>query len=139
MSGLATPRSDEKKLDLEYEGGGAFANTLTAGTSDSFGAGEGPLTLQNEKETKRIMRKLDWRVLPICSLLYLASFIDRTAIGNAKVAGMNADLKLSDTSYQLVSLARPLAHSGYLLIATNLNRPSPCSSSPTVCSKSRRI
>ena len=40
------------------------------------------------------MRKIDWRILPICSLLYLFSFLDRTAIGNAKVAGMDKDLKL---------------------------------------------
>ena len=35
-------------------------------------------------ETK-LVRKIDWRLLPWLSLLYLLSFLDRTSIGNAKV------------------------------------------------------
>lgn len=33
----------------------------------------------------RLVRKIDWRLLPWLSLLYLLSFLDRTSIGNAKV------------------------------------------------------
>lgn len=51
------------------------------------------------KKTARIMRKMDWRVLPIASLLYLFSFLDRSAIGNARVANMEKELKLSSSQY----------------------------------------
>lgn len=36
---------------------------------------------------KRLMRKLDWRLIPWLCLLYLISFLDRTNIGNAKIQG----------------------------------------------------
>ena len=36
---------------------------------------------------KRLVRKLDWRLIPWLCLLYLVSFLDRTNIGNAKIQG----------------------------------------------------
>lgn len=33
----------------------------------------------------KLIRKVDWYLLPWLSLLYLLSFLDRTSIGNAKV------------------------------------------------------
>lgn len=33
----------------------------------------------------KLMRKLDWWLVPWLSFLYLLSFLDRTSIGNAKV------------------------------------------------------
>ena len=33
----------------------------------------------------KLIRKIDWRLLPWLSFLYLLSFLDRTSIGNAKV------------------------------------------------------
>jgi predicted transcriptional regulator len=34
----------------------------------------------------KLVRKIDWRLLPWLSFLYLLSFLDRTSIGNAKVS-----------------------------------------------------
>ena len=33
----------------------------------------------------KLIRKIDWKLLPWLSLLYLLTFLDRTSIGNAKV------------------------------------------------------
>lgn len=52
-------------------------------------------------ETKKIVRKIDYRVLPPLTILYLLSFIDRSNIGNARIAGMNADLNLSGSQYNM--------------------------------------
>ncbi|KAI0776578.1 MFS general substrate transporter [Trametes elegans] len=49
----------------------------------------------------KLLRKLDLRLLPIVSALYLLSFLDRTNIGNAKVAGLTADLHLTGLQYNL--------------------------------------
>ena len=46
-----------------------------------------------------MLRKLDWRLIPWLTLLYLVAFLDRTNIGNANVDGLSTDLKLSDTQY----------------------------------------
>ncbi|CAG5156211.1 uncharacterized protein ALTATR162_LOCUS4042 [Alternaria atra] len=45
-------------------------------------------------EEKRLIRKVDWRLLPILGALYSIALIDRTNISNARVAGMGADLNL---------------------------------------------
>jgi hypothetical protein len=38
---------------------------------------------------KKLVRKLDFRLVPWLSLLYLLSFLDRTNIGNAKLQGVS--------------------------------------------------
>ena len=37
---------------------------------------------------KRLIRKLDLKLIPWLTLLYLLSFLDRTNIGNAKIQGV---------------------------------------------------
>ncbi|OBZ72869.1 putative transporter C11D3.18C [Grifola frondosa] len=51
---------------------------------------------------KKTWRKVDFRILPIAVLLYLASYIDRANVGNAKVLGMATSLHLTDNQYNWV-------------------------------------
>lgn len=44
--------------------------------------------------SKRIVRKYDWRILPLFLLINLFSFIDRVNIGNARLLGLQDDLEL---------------------------------------------
>jgi hypothetical protein len=39
-------------------------------------------------EEKKLVRKIDMYLLPTIWIMYLLSYMDRTNIGNAKVAGM---------------------------------------------------
>ncbi|KAF2102228.1 pantothenate transporter liz1 [Rhizodiscina lignyota] len=48
---------------------------------------------------KRVVRKLDTHVTILVASLYLLAFLDRSNIGNAKVAGMNKDLNINDDQY----------------------------------------
>lgn len=93
------PSSQDEKDFAKLEGGDVLASTVTYGQQSS--PGDGPQTVEDQQRTKRIMRKLDFRLLPICSILYLFSFLDRTAIGNARVAGMSVALGLDQTEYFL--------------------------------------
>lgn len=47
------------------------------------------------------MFKVDLWLIPWLSLLYLLSFLDRTNIGNARLAGMEADLNMSGSDYNM--------------------------------------
>ncbi|KAJ9098750.1 hypothetical protein QFC21_004398 [Naganishia friedmannii] len=49
--------------------------------------------------TKKLLWKLDLRILPMMAVLFLFSFLDRTNIGNAKILGLTTDLKLSGSQY----------------------------------------
>lgn len=54
----------------------------------------------DEAATKRLIRKIDWRLIPFLALLYLLSFLDRTNIGNARLDTLEEDLGMSKTSLQ---------------------------------------
>ncbi|KAK4056023.1 hypothetical protein OIO90_003018 [Microbotryomycetes sp. JL221] len=50
-------------------------------------------------EEDRLYRKMDWRMLPTLAVLYLMSFMDRGNIGNARLAGLEADLGMGASEY----------------------------------------
>ncbi|KAJ4984597.1 high-affinity nicotinic acid transporter [Stagonosporopsis vannaccii] len=49
--------------------------------------------------TKKLLRKLDWHIIPFMSLIYLLCFLDRTNIGNARLDHLEQDLKLHGLQY----------------------------------------
>jgi hypothetical protein len=55
----------------------------------------------DKAEQARILRKVDLYLLPIITLLYLMSFLDRSSIGNAKISGLSADLGLKPVQYNI--------------------------------------
>ncbi|KAK4149881.1 major facilitator superfamily domain-containing protein [Chaetomidium leptoderma] len=58
------------------------------------------ISVQDEARlTRRILFKTDTRILPILSILFLCSFLDRTNVGNARIIGLERDLGLSNTQY----------------------------------------
>ncbi|OJJ45017.1 hypothetical protein ASPZODRAFT_70544 [Penicilliopsis zonata CBS 506.65] len=52
-----------------------------------------------EINEKALLRKLDRRLLPPVTVLYLLSFLDRTNVGNARLDGMTTDIKMSGDQY----------------------------------------
>ena len=46
-------------------------------------------------DEKKLMRKIDWRIIPGVVLLYLLSFLDRSNVANAKVEGLAEDTGMS--------------------------------------------
>ena len=48
---------------------------------------------------RRLITKIDMRVIPVLSIMYLLAFLDRTNIANASVFGLVKDLGLKDTQY----------------------------------------
>ena len=55
----------------------------------------------HSKETTRILRKVDYRLIPLLTTLYVMSFLDRSNLGNAAIAGMNDDLNLVGHRYNV--------------------------------------
>ncbi|KAL9099740.1 MAG: hypothetical protein Q9163_004806 [Psora crenata] len=54
---------------------------------------------ERAKIDRRLVWKIDLRLIPWLSLLYLASFIDRTNIGNARLDGLEKSLHLTAGQY----------------------------------------
>ncbi|TFY69078.1 hypothetical protein EVG20_g3300 [Dentipellis fragilis] len=50
-------------------------------------------------EDRELLRKVDKRLLPVLTLLYLLSFLDRSNVGNAKIDGLTKDINVSPPAY----------------------------------------
>ncbi|KAK2803782.1 hypothetical protein FQN51_003012 [Onygenales sp. PD_10] len=83
-----------EKTEVNSVGQIEFESEKAASSTDQLAA-------YDEQEAKRILRKVDLRLLPCLTVLYLMSFMDRGNIGNARPLGMQRDLGLSGTQWNL--------------------------------------
>jgi sugar phosphate permease len=68
-------------------------------THDPNWAGDGVDT--SNVDPQKTLRKMDIRLIPMLAVLYLLSFLDRGNIGNAKIQGLQTDLGLTGSQYNL--------------------------------------
>ncbi|KAH7413925.1 putative MFS transporter [Phaeosphaeria sp. MPI-PUGE-AT-0046c] len=54
---------------------------------------------EDQISTRKLLWKLDTRILPLFILLVLCSFLDRTNVGNAKLFHLEADLRMTNAQY----------------------------------------
>lgn len=59
-------------------------------------------TAPTADEEARIIRKLDWRLMPMIFVIYMLSVLDRSNLGNAYVAGLRESIDLSGDRYAML-------------------------------------
>ncbi|KAJ9632925.1 hypothetical protein H2204_007493 [Knufia peltigerae] len=84
--------SSDTSPDVRPNDGGL--RTVDAGLSPDEVIGE-----MSPAEEALAIRKIDYRLIPLLTLLYLLAYIDRSNLGNAKIAGMYDDLELYGMKY----------------------------------------
>ncbi|RHZ54299.1 hypothetical protein Glove_428g50 [Diversispora epigaea] len=67
---------------------------------------------------KKLLKKMDSRLLPMVTLIYLLSFLGRVNLGNAKLANLESDLGLVDNQY---NWALSIFFLGYILFEVPSN------------------
>src|SRR5271154_2146227 len=110
LQDISVSRLDGKaKLRRSYENDG---NTLSsADDSDSENSLDKEQTQRlrrvstqsknyTDEEEKRVIRKFDRRLVLFLALLYMLSFLDRSNIGNARIAGLETTLSLSSSQFE---------------------------------------
>jgi CCR4-NOT transcriptional regulation complex NOT5 subunit len=60
---------------------------------------EARLSRFTKEEEEAVIRKLDWHLMPLIFVLYSLSVLDRSNLGNAKIAGMQKDINISGNRY----------------------------------------
>ena len=50
----------------------------------------------SEDRKRKVLKKVDWRLVPMLLFLYLITYIDKVNIGNAKIEGLLPSLHMSD-------------------------------------------
>jgi len=74
-------------------------------------------------EQKRIIRKIDFRLISVLSVLYVVSMMDRLNLSTAAIAGLNQELKLQvGTRYSIVILTFFAAYTVFQPLGTVLTR-----------------
>ncbi|TEB19588.1 MFS general substrate transporter [Coprinellus micaceus] len=62
---------------------------------DELGDAEGRQKIspaEAQEAERNLVRKLDWRILPVTCLLYLFAYLDRSNLGNARLQGLPEDV-----------------------------------------------
>lgn len=82
-----------------------MSNHRDDGSSESASAQASKTSLSEDaaheaRLERKTMFKLDLLLVSSMSILYLVAFLDRTNIGNARVAGLQEDLGINDHQYQ---------------------------------------
>ncbi|KNA98233.1 hypothetical protein FOXG_02631 [Fusarium oxysporum f. sp. lycopersici 4287] len=88
---------------------------IEEGTVHQYGQ---PAPSVDEALESKLRWKMDLRILPTVTIIYLLCFIDRANIGNAKIAGLEADLKMQGYDFN-VSLS--IFYISYILFEIPLN------------------
>ncbi|CEL60056.1 putative transporter C1683,12 OS=Schizosaccharomyces pombe (strain 972 / ATCC 24843) GN=SPBC1683.12 PE=3 SV=1 [Rhizoctonia solani AG-1 IB] len=57
---------------------------------------------ERARAERKLVRKLDCRLMPTMIVIFIMNYIDRTAVTAARLRGLEADLGLSDVQYQTV-------------------------------------
>ncbi|KAG7445485.1 MFS general substrate transporter [Guyanagaster necrorhizus] len=65
------------------------------------------------RSSRRLWFKMDFFILPVVGAFYSLSMLDRTSIGNAQVAGLQTDLKMTNTQY---SIALTVTYIPYIVV-----------------------
>ncbi|KIW90739.1 uncharacterized protein Z519_08522 [Cladophialophora bantiana CBS 173.52] len=66
-----------------------------------------------DAEEAALVRKLDRRLVVFLGFLYMLSFLDRSNIGNARIAGLEKDLALSSAQYDWLLTAFYITYIGF--------------------------
>ena len=67
--------------------------------------------LEKAKAARRLLWKIDLRIMPLIAIMYFFSSMDRSDIANAKLAGLDTSLNLSPVGY---SAAVSVFYAGYI-------------------------
>lgn len=96
--GFTSSSKNEKPINLQHHSASPFPRKKSSiGHHDpDFTGANVDFSHVNEK---KVLRKMDIRLLPMLALLYLLAFLDRGNIGNAKIEGLTESLKMTGPQY----------------------------------------
>ncbi|KAK1657107.1 major facilitator superfamily domain-containing protein [Colletotrichum godetiae] len=57
---------------------------------------------ERAERERKLVRKIDWRLLPILIVMYILNYVDRNAVPHARVQGLEKDLGMSGYKYNIV-------------------------------------
>ncbi|KAG6885700.1 hypothetical protein C0992_004962 [Termitomyces sp. T32_za158] len=77
--------------------------------------------LERLLEEKRLVQKLDRRILPIACLLYLFAYLDRSNLGNARLQGLK-DILGGDPTGKLFDWINSMFFFSFVRLTASINQ-----------------
>ncbi|KAK9472285.1 major facilitator superfamily domain-containing protein [Dipodascopsis tothii] len=65
------------------------------------------------KEEHALVNKIDWNLMPLVKTLFILAFLDRSNIGNARIAGLEESFNLSSNQYDWLLTAFYISYFGF--------------------------
>ena len=85
----------------------------------AFQAYQGQIIEIDEATNKRLLRRIDWNLMPIMCVVYGLNYLDKTTISYASIMGIQADIGLVGDNYQWLG---SMFYFGYLAWEYPTNR-----------------
>ncbi|KAI0332181.1 MFS general substrate transporter [Cubamyces sp. BRFM 1775] len=101
MSHHPAPESPTFETTKGFDAVVETLDTVTEASEDCQADTLPPPPILSAEEERRLWRKIDKRLIPISTLLYLVSYLDRGSIGNAKLQGLTTQLDLTGDRYNI--------------------------------------
>ena len=91
--------SDLEKTDAEH-----IERSVSEKSNDSNAINDARINALTPEQQKKVIRRIDRRLVLTCGAMYCVSLMDRTNTGIAVIAGMGVDLVLIDARYSIIVL-----------------------------------
>ncbi|OAA70596.1 allantoin permease [Cordyceps fumosorosea ARSEF 2679] len=95
----------EISADMDFEDG---EPTKRIGTRDvdealKFLGSEGDIPPMSEGDEKRLLRKIDWHIMPLITCCYFLQYLDKTLMNYANVMGIKEDTGITGNQFSLLA------------------------------------
>jgi hypothetical protein len=104
------PQVEQNGLHLARRGVGAVDSDVDASDIQGFDADRmHGRTLLTAEEEKKLLRRIDWHIMPLCSFMFMLKNMDADNISNARIMNLDTDqnimtqLGLSSNAYALLA------------------------------------
>lgn len=89
----------------------------------AFQGHEGEVIEIDEATNKRLLRRIDWNLMPVMCIVYGLNYLDKTALSYASIMGLKTDLNLVRDDYQCKKTSWPssLPHANAVQFRAGLN------------------
>ncbi|KAI0340965.1 MFS general substrate transporter [Trametopsis cervina] len=98
---MAVEHAKQDSIDDDEKRARAGSEEIIESAGDLDALGLPPPPKLTPEEEKKLYRKIDLWLMPILTIMYLASFLDRGNIGNAKLDGLVTQLNLTGNKYNI--------------------------------------
>lgn len=119
---FTTPNYGDRRSSEVYDEKAAvdmLDRVETANTTPGLTRTEAPELVRNMSPEERahaekvLVRKIDFRLMPMLVLMYILNYLDRNNIASARLAGLETDLALTSSQYET---SVSILFVGYLLM-----------------------